>query len=1440
MKCDTGPTWHFSAFYGAPETQNRIHTWTLLERCKDVAPLMPWLVIGDFNEILSNQNKLGGALRSEAQMDKFRNVLDSCYLYEQPFEGDPYTWIKGRLNTNATKERLDWCFVNDQWQQSFKQITTHHLDYFKSDHRALSVTVLPLEDQLPNNPRRSRFRFEKLWLSDPAAAAIIQKEWKKNLPGTSVENFCSNITSCANSLQLWHTHKYGNMKKKIKEVHHEVEALNNQAVRSMDSMTHLKKMEDTLDELLSQEEVYWHQRSRINWLQSGDENTKFFHAYASSRKSNNTIKTLQNSAGITVHSKKELTEVICSFYEELFTATGTDAAALEQILHTVPRTVTDEMNQLLLRPFSDKDVLDALRSMSPDKSPGRVLNEGHDMSSLNKSVITLIPKIKSPKAMGDYRPISLCNVIYKLISKVLVMRFKDVLPSVISENQSAFLLNRLITDNILVAFELVHHLKHKKQGSKGYSALKLDMSKAFDRVEWDYLSAIMAKMGFANHWISLIMRCLSSNSFSFQLNGEIVGNVWPTRGLRQGDPLSPYLFLICSEGLSRLLSHEEEMGNLLGLKLTRNAPSVSHLLFADDSLLFCQANNNSALAIKEVLDVYHRASGQLLNTQKSIMSFSPNTSNGAQAFFSQTLEMPICECHESYLGLPAYSSHNKQELFSNVKEKIWKLLHAWNDKLFSVGGGMGFRSFIDFNQAMLAKQAWRLFENPNSLLGRLLKHRYFSRNSFLDAHLGHSPSLTWQGIHWGRKLLIKGLRFKVGNGFRIQSGLDPWIPGHDEFKPICYSGPSSMPVSTFILDTMEWNLDLLHNYFAQIDIDRIVTIPLSFYQSQDRMIWHYNTTGEYSVKSGFHLANSISEKNQESQSDDFKSCFLHKYRSAKASNCKNQGFNTLNSETVVPKNTHHGVSSLDSNHTPMNRRFGNDTHSAGVSRENLQNIAENSSQLAQNLQVQPPGSNRPQTNVISWSPPVGNSLKMNVDAAVNITDKKLGIGAVVRNNQGEVIAAFSKPSQGCFRSDEMEAKALFHSLIWATKHQLPLALVETDALRVSSALNSFHRDLSYFSNLIDDVRCLLSSFLGVTVAHVRRQANQAAHGLAKYALELDEDVTWIREIPYPIFSVIAVERLKANRENHKGNQQMLAMYSSIFGGITTDPAAMVIPIDDHMVHRGHGVFDTAVIVEGYLYGLDQHVNRIIRSAGMAKITPAFDKQTLRRILIQTASASKCRNGCLKYWLSVGGGDFELSPSGCNRPTFYAVVFQDDECPSFSFSKGIKVITSSIPIKPPQFATTKSVNYLPNVLSKMEAEEEGAFAGIWLDNEGFVAEGPNMNVAFVTKQNELLMPNFDKILSGCTANRILSLAEGLVSEGKLGGIRVGNVSVEEGKKNTTEMMLIGSFILVLPVIQWDDHIIGNGAEEGSIAQALFNLIIEDMKFGPPSVRVPIPY
>ncbi|RZC06422.1 D-amino-acid transaminase, chloroplastic-like isoform X2 [Glycine soja] len=285
----------------------------------------------------------------------------------------------------------------------------------------------------------------------------------------------------------------------------------------------------------------------------------------------------------------------------------------------------------------------------------------------------------------------------------------------------------------------------------------------------------------------------------------------------------------------------------------------------------------------------------------------------------------------------------------------------------------------------------------------------------------------------------------------------------------------------------------------------------------------------------------------------------------------------------------------------------------------------------------------------------------------------------------------------------------------------------------------------------------------------------------------------------------AMEKLKSFREKVKGKQQFLAMYSSIFGGITTDPAAMVIPMDDHMVHRGHGVFDTTAIIDGYLYELDQHLDRFIR------------------------------NGTLRYWLSAGPGDFDLSPSGCHKSCLYAITIQDLSPINF---RGVKVVTSNVPIKPPQFATTKSVNYLPNVLSKMEAEELGAFVGIWLDSDGFVAEGPSMNVAFVTKEKELVMPLCDKILSGCTAKRVLTLAESLVREGKLCGIRMKNVSVEEGK-NADEMMLLGSGIMVRSVVQWDEQIIGCG-KEGPITQTLLNLVVEDMKSTLPAVGTPVPY
>ena len=162
---------------------------------------------------------------------------------------------------------------------------------------------------------------------------------------------------------------------------------------------------------------------------------------------------------------------------------------------------------------------------------------------------------------------------------MLANRLKKVLPHIISESQSAFQSDKAISDNILVAFETLHHMKMKKSGKMGYMALKLDMSKVYDRLEWVFLQMIMEKMGFHSTWIGWILECLKSVTYSILVNGEPKGHNIPTRGIRQGDPLSPYLFLLCSKGINELIEHALDRKHIKGVSLCRNGSKISHLLF---------------------------------------------------------------------------------------------------------------------------------------------------------------------------------------------------------------------------------------------------------------------------------------------------------------------------------------------------------------------------------------------------------------------------------------------------------------------------------------------------------------------------------------------------------------------------------------------------------------------------------------------------------------------------------------------------------------------------------------------------------------------------------------------------------------------------------------------------------------------------------------------
>ncbi len=289
-----------------------------------------------------------------------------------------------------------------------------------------------------------------------------------------------------------------------------------------------------------------------------------------------------------------------------------------------------------------------------------------------------------------------------------------------------------------------------------------------------------------------------------------------------------------------------------------------------------------------------------------------------------------------------------------------------------------------------------------------------------------------------------------------------------------------------------------------------------------------------------------------------------------------------------------------------------------------------------------------------------------------------------------------------------------------------------------------------------------------------------------------------------------------------------AFYSSQLGGIVTDPALMVLPFDDHMVHRGHGIFDTAGLVDGKIYDLEAHLDRFIASAERSKLRLPGTRAEMREIIVRTAAAAGQQNGAIRYWLSSGPGSLELSPAPGADPGFFVMIFGGLNYPERWYTEGLKVMTTTYPIKPALYAITKSTNYLPNVLMQMEAKAVGLDNGVFLDAAGNVGESSNMNVAFVTKDGVLRHPKFDHILSGCTSLRLLALAPALVAQGLITAVEVCDIPVADARA-AREMMLIGSSIKVAPIVEWDKAPIHDG-KPGPVTKALLELLDHDMRHG----------
>ena len=628
------------------------------------------------------------------------------------------------------------------------------------------------------------------------------------------------------------------------------------------SVPQISKLKEEINGLLRKEEKMWKQRSRALWLHEGDSNTRYFHSRATHRYRRNKIDSLENAARKLSIDEKEIASILVAYYQNLFDSSH--PMHIEEVLVATPSLVIEEMNEKLIATFLRSEVDIALKQIEPLKAPRpdgmpplfyqqfwptigeevsdvvlECLNSGSISPSLNLTFITLIPKVKSPTKVSKYHPIALCNILYKLISKVLANRLKKILPNLISESQSAFQPSKAISDNILVAFKTLHHMKNQKSKKAGFMVMKLNMSKAYNRAEWSFLVKIMEKMGFCDKWLSLIFECISTVSYLILVNGEPTGDIKPSRGIRQGDPLSLYLFLLCLEGLNRLLQRAASEDSIRGFSLCKSGPKVSHLFFADDSLLFCRANMAELTTIHNILALYEQASSQQLKREKTTLFFNKAVSEDTKSRITSFLGVLEVKEYEKYLGFLAVVGRNKKASLIYIKERVWSKLQGWKEKLLSqagreillkavvqviptftmscfklpVGlcneieslirkffwgqkgeqrkihwkkwetlckpktkGGLGFKDLVKFNEVLLAKQVWRLLHDHNSLFFRVFKAKYFPTRSVFYAK-SFVGSYVWHSILKARKVVAAGMLWKVGSGESIRIYDENWLLG---------------------------------------------------------------------------------------------------------------------------------------------------------------------------------------------------------------------------------------------------------------------------------------------------------------------------------------------------------------------------------------------------------------------------------------------------------------------------------------------------------------------------------------------------------------------------------------------------------------------------------------------------------------------------------------